>query len=70
MKILVIDVGGTNLKVYANGHNPPVKVPSGPHMTARKMVNAVLKIAAGTDYSGVSMGYPGSVKNAGRAGFA
>ena len=63
MKILVIDVGGTNLKVYANGHNAPVKVPSGLHMTAKKMVNAVLKIVAGTDYSGVSMGYPGSVKN-------
>jgi polyphosphate glucokinase len=63
MKILVIDIGGTNLKVYANGHNAPVKVPSGVHMTAKKMVNAVLKIVAGTDYSGVSMGYPGPVKD-------
>ena|SRR5215469_10654969 len=63
MKILVIDIGGTKVKVYANGHNPPVKVESGRHMTARKMVNAVLKIVAGADYSGVSIGYPGPVKN-------
>jgi len=32
-------------------------------MTARKMVNAVLKIVAGADYSGVSIAYPGPVKN-------
>lgn len=63
MKILVIDVGGTNLKIYANGHNPPVKVESGRHMTARKMVDAVLKIVAGAEYSGVSIGYPGAVKD-------
>ena len=63
MKILVVDIGGTNLKVYANGHNPPAKIQSGRHMTARKMVNAVLKIVAGTNYSGISIGYPGPVMN-------
>jgi polyphosphate glucokinase len=63
VKILVIDIGGTNVKVYANGHNPPVKVESGRHMTARKMVNAVLKIVAGADYAAVSIGYPGAVRH-------
>ena len=28
MKILVVDIGGTNVKVYATGHLEPVKIPS------------------------------------------
>ena len=32
-------------------------------MTPRKMVNAVLTIVADTNFSNVSIGYPGSVKN-------
>jgi polyphosphate glucokinase len=36
--ILVIDVGGTNIKVLATGRKEPVKIPSGPKMTAKKMV--------------------------------
>lgn len=34
-KILVIDVGGTNMKVLATGHATPRRIPSGPTMTAR-----------------------------------
>src|SRR5712691_4695170 len=60
-KILVIDVGGTNVKVLVTGQKEPVKIPSGPKMTARKMVNDVRKAAAGWEYSGVSIGYPGPV---------
>jgi predicted NBD/HSP70 family sugar kinase len=63
MKILVIDIGGTNVKVFAHGLNAPVKIESGRHMTPRKMVNAVRKIVAETHFSGVSIGYPGAVKN-------
>jgi predicted NBD/HSP70 family sugar kinase len=60
-KILVIDVGGTNVKVLVTGQKEPVKIPSGPKMTARKMVNDVRKAAAGWEYSAVSIGYPGPV---------
>ncbi len=60
-KILVIDVGGTNVKVLVTGQKEPVKIPSGPEMTARKMVKDVRKVAAGWDYSAVSIGYPGPV---------
>jgi polyphosphate glucokinase len=63
MKILVIDIGGTNVKVFAHGLNVPVKIESGRRMTPRKMANAVLKIMADTNYSGISIGYPGPVKN-------
>lgn len=61
MKILVLDVGGTHVKITATGHRPPVKIPSGPEMNARKMVLAVKKIVAGWDYDVVSMGYPAPV---------
>ncbi len=61
MKILVIDIGGTFLKLYATGHLEPIKVPSGPAMTPRKMVKAVKQATAGWHYDAVSIGYPGPV---------
>ncbi|MGO4883023.1 MAG: ROK family protein [Bryobacteraceae bacterium] len=61
LKVLVIDVGGTHVKVLATGHRTPIVIPSGPAMTARKMVAAVRKAAADWDYQVVSIGYPGPV---------
>jgi predicted NBD/HSP70 family sugar kinase len=61
MKILVIDVGGTYIKVHCPGHKKPVEIPSGPKMTARKMVADVKKLTDGWKYSAVSIGYPGPV---------
>src|SRR5258706_7101468 len=63
MKILVIDVGGTHVKVLASGHKAPLETPSEKKMTARKMAAAVKKAtsAAGWKYSTVSIGYPGVV---------
>jgi polyphosphate glucokinase len=60
-KILVVDVGGTNVKAQVTGQRQPVKIPSGPSMTPRKMVAAVRKAAAEWDYAAVSIGYPGVV---------
>ena len=62
-KILVVDIGGTNIKLLASGHRTPVKIPSGPEMTPRKMVTAVRKATAEWEYSKVSIGYPGPVLN-------
>jgi polyphosphate glucokinase len=59
--ILVIDVGGTHVKVRATGQAEPVKIPSGPKMTAKKMVTDVHEATAGWKYSRVSIGYPGPV---------
>jgi len=61
MKILVIDVGGTHVNVHRPGHKEPVKIPSGPTMTAKRMVGDVKKVAAEGTYSAVSIGYPGPV---------
>jgi hypothetical protein len=63
MKILVVDVGGTNLKVCVTGLKEPVKLPSGPEMTAARMAADVKKAAAGWKYDAVSIGYPGPVVN-------
>lgn len=61
MKILVIDVGGTNIKVLASGRRTPIKIPSGPRMTPRLMVKEVLAATSGWEYDVVSIGYPGPV---------
>jgi len=62
MKILVIDIGGTTIKVLASGHRTPVKIPSGPQMTPLRMVRRVREAIGNWDYSVVSIGYPGPVK--------
>jgi polyphosphate glucokinase len=61
MRILVLDVGGTHVKVVATGHKQRVEFPSGPKMTPAKMVAAVRAATAGWKYDVVSMGYPGPV---------
>ncbi len=61
MKILVIDVGGSNVKMLASGQTEPRKFPSGPEMTPGKMVAGVKKLTADWDYDAVSIGIPGPV---------
>ncbi|MGC4096016.1 MAG: ROK family protein [Nitrospira sp.] len=61
--VLVVDVGGTNVKVLATGQRLPHKIPSGPTMTARQMVQEVRQLAADWPYQAVSLGYPGAVTN-------
>lgn len=61
MRILVIDVGGTHVKVLATGHNERVEIPSGPKMTPTKMVAAVRGATRDWKYDAVSIGYPGPV---------
>jgi polyphosphate glucokinase len=63
VKTLVIDVGGTNVKVVASGHRVPIKIPSGTAMTPRVMVGAVREAAEGWEYDRISIGYPGPVRD-------
>jgi polyphosphate glucokinase len=64
MRILVVDVGGSNLKVSVSGRKgEPMKIPSGPEMTAARMVAEVKKATKGWAYDVVSVGYPGPVVN-------
>jgi predicted NBD/HSP70 family sugar kinase len=61
MKILVIDVGGTHVKVLATGHKQRVEIASGLKMTPAKMVAALKAATVGWKYDVVSIGYPGPV---------
>ena len=61
--ILVIDVGGTNIKVYLTGQKEARKVPSGPRLTARRMVAGVKAVTKDWTFDAVSIGYPGVVRN-------
>jgi polyphosphate glucokinase len=61
--ILVIDVGGTNVKLLMTGQKDSVKIPSGPSMTAAKMVRAVKNATRSWKYDAIAIGYPGPVIN-------
>jgi len=61
MRVLAVDVGGTNVKVLATGQTEPRRFPSGPKMTAKKMVSGVKEITRDWKYDVVAIGYPGPV---------
>lgn len=63
MKVLVIDIGGTHVKVASTDHRVPVKILSGPDMTAETMVKQVLDATEDWEYDAVSIGYPGPVEH-------
>jgi polyphosphate glucokinase len=63
MKILMIDVGGTNVKLMASGHEGRRKVPSGPKLTAAQMTREVIKTTEDWEYEAISLGYPSLVKD-------
>jgi polyphosphate glucokinase len=61
VRILVVDVGGTNLKISIGPRRKATKVPSGPAMTAAQMAAAVKECVGDRTYDAVSIGYPGPV---------
>ena len=61
MDVLVLDVGGTHVKILATGQTDKREFASGPKMTARQMVTQVKRLARGWRYDAVSIGYPGPV---------
>ena len=62
-KILVIEVGGSSVKVLVTGKNEVRKRASGSQMTAEDMVDAVREMTKDWDYDVVSIGYPGVVRS-------
>jgi polyphosphate glucokinase len=59
--VLVIDVGGTSVKILATGQTESRSFRSGPKLTPRQMVSKVKKLAADWTYDVISIGYPGPV---------
>jgi polyphosphate glucokinase len=59
--VLVIDVGGTHVKLLATGQPQEREIPSGSRMTARQMTRDVKRVTKDWEYDHVSIGYPGPV---------
>ncbi len=62
-KILVVDVGGTHVKMLASGQSTPRKFDSGPMLTAGKMVKLVKAATRDWGYDRVTLGFPGPIIN-------
>ena len=61
--MLVVDVGGTHVKIKCTGHDERRAFPSGRKLTAKKAVDGVRKLAADWKYDAVSIGIPAPVIN-------
>lgn len=61
IKVLVIDVGGTHIKVIATGIRTRIEINSGDQMTAAQMVRDVRAATEQWSYDVVSIGFPGPV---------
>ena len=61
MRVLVVDIGGTNVKILASGQKTARKSPSGRGLTPKKLVADVKALAGEWKYDVVAIGYPGSV---------
>lgn len=59
MKILVMDIGGTNVKMLASGQDVPRRFPSGKEMTPSQMIDGVLDATKDWEYEAITIGYPG-----------
>ena len=63
MNVLVIDIGGSHVKILATGQRAPRRFPSGPALTPARMVTGVKALARGWAYDAIAMGYPGLVRH-------
>lgn len=60
--LLVIDIGGHNVKVYCSEVNDVKKIPSGKDFTPKKLIEAVQRDVLNKKYSKIAIGFPGPVK--------
>ena len=63
LKVLVVDVGGNNVKLLASGRREARKLPSGPSLTPGRMVAAIRRATAGWSYGAVAIGFPGQIRD-------
>ena len=60
-RVLVVDIGGSHVKLRATGQGLLRRFDSGPTLTPKTMVAGVRKVTRGWQYDVVSLGYPGPV---------
>jgi polyphosphate glucokinase len=59
MNVLVIDIGGTHVKVLATSQDAHREFDSGASLTPKRMVSETRKLVADWKYDVISIGYPG-----------
>jgi predicted NBD/HSP70 family sugar kinase len=62
MNTIVLDIGGSAVKVWRPGASEPVKVPTGKDFTAGDFVSSTKALISDDSYDRVSIGYPGLVR--------
>jgi hypothetical protein len=62
-KILVVDVGGSNVKLLISARGKRRKIPSGPRFTPRQLIAAAKQSLDGWDFDAVAVGFPAPIKN-------
>jgi polyphosphate glucokinase len=63
LRVLAVDVGGSNVKVLLSEGSERRRFPSGPKLTARQMVDGVLDLTKDWHYDVVSVGVPSPVRD-------
>ena len=61
MKVLVVDIGGSHVKLLATGATEARRFDSPPDLTPERLVAAVQTHVAGWDFDVATIGYPGAV---------
>lgn len=61
MEVLVIDIGGSQVKLYVSSHPEPRKFDSGPDLTPEHLAKEVRRLTRDWPHDAVSIGYPGRV---------
>ncbi len=61
-KILVIDIGGSNVKLMISAEEKRRKFPSGPKLAPEETIKGIKETAEGWDFDAVSIGFPAPVK--------
>ena len=62
LKVLVVDIGGTNVKLLMSPRDQR-KFPSGPKMRPTDMVAKLREIVRGWNFDAISIGFPAPVRN-------
>lgn len=63
LRVLVVDIGGTHIKILASGEDAPRKFPSGPKMPPEQIIAGAKELAQDWKYDVVTIGYPGPVQH-------
>jgi len=61
--VLVVDIGGSHIKILASGKKQRRIIDSGPKLTPSEAVAAVRDLAGDWKYRAISIGYPGPVRH-------